>query len=103
MQQAAVEEYLFNKVVRRFQAEVKTQSLKEVTIKTSDYDAIEEGMTKCSKWLIGHDRSKNITDNRPAPCELREDVKKLRDFVTAIKTRRKTPEVKRQITAPEIG
>ena len=101
--EAAVEEYLFNKVVRRFQAEVKTQSLKEVTIETSDCDAVEEGMTKCSKWLIGHDRSKKITDNRPAPYEIQEDVKKLREFVRKIKTRRKTTEAMRQINAPKIG
>ena len=101
--EAAIEQCLFNKVVRRFQTEVKTQSLREVTIEKSDYDTIDQGMTKCSKWLIGHDLSKNITDNRPAPCELQEDVKKLRDFVSTIKTRRKNTEVIRKITAPEIG
>jgi len=101
--EAAIEEYLFNKVVRRFQAEIKTQSLREVTIVKSDYDTIDEGMTKCSKWFLGHDLSKKITDNRPAPYELQEDVKKLRDFVHAIKTRRKITEAMRQIPVPEIG
>lgn len=101
--EAAIEECLFNKVIRRFQAEVKTQSLREVTIEKSDYDTIDEGMTKCSKWMIGHDLSKKITDNRPAPYEFQEDVKKLRDFVSTIKTRRKVTEVMRQIAVPEIG
>ncbi len=101
--EAAIEEYLFNKVVQRFHAEVKTQRLNEVVIGKSDYDAIDEGMSKCSKWFLGHDLSKKIVDNRPAPSELQEDVKKLKDFVSIINTRRKTTKVMRQITAPGIG
>ncbi len=101
--EAAIEECLFNKVVRRFHAKIKTQSLKEVIIEKPDCDTIYEGMTKCSKWMIGHDLSKNTTDNRPAPLELQEDVKKLRDFVNTIKTRIKVTEAMRQIPVPKIG
>lgn len=101
--EATVEEYLFNKVIRRFQAEIKTQSLKEVTIEKSDNDTIDYGMTKCSKWMVGHDLSKKISDNRPTPQEIQEDVKKLKDFVTTIKTRRKITEKMQIIPVPEIG
>lgn len=101
--EAAIEECLFNKVVRRFQAEIKTQSLKDVVIEQSDYNTIEEGMIKCSKWMIGHDLSKHISDNRPAPYEFQEDVKILRDFVYICKTRRKTTQSARQIPITEIG
>ncbi len=101
--EATIEECLFNKVIRRFQAEVKTQSLKDVIIEKSDYDAIDVGMTKCSKWMIGHDLSKEISDNRPAPFELQEDIKKLREFVDIIKSRKKVTQTMRQIPLPEIG
>ncbi len=101
--EAAIEECLFNKVIRRFQAEVKTQSLKEVTIENSDYDTIEEEMTKCSKWMIGHDLSKQISDNRPPPYELKQDIQKLRDFAVTLKKRRKTMIAMQQIDVPEIG
>lgn len=101
--EAAIEECPFNKVIRRFQAEIKTQSLRDVVIEQSDYNTIEEGMTKCSKWMIGHDLSKQISDNRPAPHELQEDVKILKDFAHTMKTRRKTTQSARQIPIAGIG
>jgi len=101
--EAAIEECLFNKVIRRFQAEIKTLRLKEVAIKKSDCDTVEVGMGKCSKWMIGHDLSRKISDNRPAPYEFQEDIKKLKDFVHTMKTRRKTVKVPQQTPIPEIG
>jgi len=100
--EAAIEECLFNKAIRRFQAEIKTRSLREVSFGKSDYDRIEKGMTKCSKWMIGHDLTKKISDNRPVPYELQDDIKKLREFVNAIKTKRNVPNIQ-QIAIPEIG
>ena len=100
--EAAIEECLFNKVIRRFQAEVKTLSLREVVIEKSDYNTIEEGMSKCSKWMIGHSLSREITDNRPAPHEFQEDVKKLRNFDSSMRSRRKVLNMQK-ITIPEIG
>jgi len=101
--EAAIEECLFNKVIRRFQAEIKTLRLKEVAINKSDCDTVEVGMGKCSKWMIGHDLSRKISDNRPAPYEFQEDIKKLKDFVHTMKTRRKTVKVPQQTPIPEIG
>ncbi len=101
--EATVEECLFNNVIRRFQAEVKTQSLREVTIEKSDCDTIEEEMSKCSKWMIGHSLSRQISDNRPAPYEFQQDIKKLRSFVETMRTRRKTTKAMRPITIPGIG
>lgn len=101
--EAAIEECLFNKVVRRFQPEIKTLSLREVVVEKSDCDTIDEGMTKCSKWMFGHDLSKQISDDRPAPIELQEDIRKLRDFVSTLKTRRKANNSIRKIATPNIG
>ncbi len=101
--EAAIEDCLFNKVIRRFQAEVKTRSLREVIIEKSDCDTIEEEMSKCSKWMIGHSLSIQISDNRPSPYELQQDIGKLRNFDNAMKTRRKTTIAMQQIPIPEIG
>jgi len=46
--------------------------------------------------------TKKISDNRPVPYELQDDIKKLREFVNAIKTKRNVPNIQ-QIAIPEIG
>jgi len=101
--EAAIEECLFHKVVGRFQPDVKTLRLKEVYIEKADCDLIVEEWEKCSKWMIGHSLSRQISDNRPAPYEFQEDVKKLRNFANTMKRRRKTTIAMQQIPIPEIG
>jgi len=101
--EAAIEECLFYKVIGRFQPGVKTLRLKEVYIEKSDCDLIVTEWEKCSKWFIGHSLSRQISDNRPAPYELQEDVKKLRNFASTMRTKRKATIAMEQITIPEIG
>ena len=87
--EAAIEETLFNKVIRRHGAEVRTTRLTEVEVTTDNYRVIYAGMTKCSKWTPAHDRSKALDADRPSPDELVEDVGALQAFVNAVKKRRK--------------
>jgi energy-coupling factor transporter ATP-binding protein EcfA2 len=69
-----VEERMFNKVVTRFQKEVMTQRLTEVFVRTCDYKDVFIGMKKCSSWMIGHDQSESLDENRPDPEEFRNDL-----------------------------
>ncbi len=80
---------MFNNTVRRFSADVQTLRLKQVVVEETDYKIISKGMSKCSKWMIGHDLSKVISENRPSPVEFQSDIKELRDFTNSLKTRKK--------------
>lgn len=86
----ALEEVLLNGVVERFQVGVQTQSLKAVTdITAEDYAVLEAAMTKCSKWLPGHDKA--AADRTPVPgsAELKADIAALESWVNAIRARRR--------------
>jgi energy-coupling factor transporter ATP-binding protein EcfA2 len=101
--EAAIEECLFFKVIGRFQPGVKTDRLREVYIDKSDCDLIVEEWEKCSKWMIGHSLSRQISDNRPSPNEFQEDIKKLRNFDNSMRSKRKISKNVQKITIPEIG
>jgi len=94
--EAAVEEELLVKTIRRHCAEVQTTRLEEVTVTTEDYVEIDRGMTKCSNWMVGHDKSKSLSVNRPAPDEIREDIRSLDVFRNRIRDRRKQLGVERR-------
>ena len=87
-----VEELLFVKVVERFGRNVKTQSLHDIVYKggitEADYEAINEGMTKCSTFMFGHSEAIDINEGVPDFVELEEDLNKLKTYFTALKKRR---------------
>lgn len=82
----AVEELLFNEVVQRFDTDVKTQSLKGVTVTDDDYLRVYYAMKKCSENT--HDMPAAVNKPIPKPDELRQDIESLRDFVKETKKRR---------------
>lgn len=105
--EAFIEKTLLNQIVCRFSEEVRTQMVKSVEVTTEDYVAIEKGMSKCSKWMWGHDKSMSIDTNRPEPDELVADIailKKLNRDVNNrnTETRRKREERLKPPT-PEVG
>lgn len=86
----AVEEILLNQAVVRFRLGVETQRLKKVAdITQADIDAVEAGMTKCSKWEGGHDQAEEVNEPVPAPDKLKTDIDALDAWVKSIATRRK--------------
>jgi hypothetical protein len=84
----AVEEVLFNQVVLRFRDGVETKRLK-ADITQEDVDAIEAGMTKCSKWEGGHDQALAVNEHLPPPDEVKADISVLEGWVAAVETRRR--------------
>lgn len=70
----AVEEVLFQNVVMRFQSAIHTVQLKNVSVEISDYEQIEQGMSKCSKVTGAHDTATAIGNNVPDPDELLADI-----------------------------
>ena len=83
--EAAIEEVVFNKVLVRHGYEVQTLRLKQVGVTTAQYKTIDVNMSKCSKWMAGHDKSKKLDAHRPAPTEILSDIDTLNTFVKACK------------------
>lgn len=82
-----VEEVLFNGAIQRFGEGVSTLKLKEVIVSDDDYRAIEEGMTKCSKFE--HDAAVRVGRLPvPQPDELGEDIEKLETWRVLVIGRR---------------
>jgi hypothetical protein len=98
----AVEEYLFNKVVGRFQAEVKTLSLKGVSVSDDDYKTVFFAMKKASEYS-GHDRPAGRQPTVRTIDEMRADLEELRKFVKDVNARRTALEAARSAleTAPK--
>ncbi len=86
----ALEEVLLGGVVERFRSSVQTQQvalLKDIT--SDDCRTIQSAMTKCSRWLRGHDEAPAARTPVPAPSEIETDIKKLDKFIAAIRQRRR--------------
>ena len=85
-----MEEELLGGVVERFRASVQTRQVALLSdITQDDCRIVTTAMTKCSRWLRGHDDAPAARADVPEPEELRGDIDKLDDFLAAIRKRRK--------------
>ena len=85
----AVEEVLLNGVVIRFDRAIHTQQLNRLAdINNDDIQTIDEGMTKSSRFLEGHDEAGALADPVPSPDELRQDINNLQTWVSQVRQRR---------------
>lgn len=96
--ESSVEDDLLQAVVCRYRNSVKTLQLAGVTVEDHDVRTIDVHMSKCSTWMTGHDRSKALDEDRPAPDELLGDIKALRDFSSTVTKRR--DDLKKRRKAP---
>ena len=105
--EATVEEVVLYKTVVRHGNEVQTQRLKSVGVTTEQYKKIDHGMSKCSTWMFGHDKSKDLSVNRPDPAEVEQDINELNTFIRdankAAQDLRKEREAALEPEAPAIG
>jgi hypothetical protein len=86
----AVEERLLNGVVERYRNSVETHRAKHLgDICEEDCKRLDAGMSKCSRWLTGHDQAAAENAPFPEPSELEQDIKALEDWVEEIRKRRK--------------
>jgi energy-coupling factor transporter ATP-binding protein EcfA2 len=85
----ALEEVLLGGIVERFRPGVQTQHIGTIAdISTEDCRILEAAMTKCSKWLPGHDQAAAARAPVPEPTELKADIEALEGWVAAIRKRR---------------
>jgi len=87
----ALEEVLLGKVVERFRPSVQTQQVMMLAdIEEDDCRTLDAAMTKCSRWLPGHDEAAAARAPVPVPNVLRADIDQLEDWIDAVNQRRKS-------------
>ncbi len=85
----ALEEVLLGGIVERYRPGVQTQHVIAIAdITEDDCEALNAAMTKCSKWLPGHDQAAAARADVPEPVVLKEDIDGLENWVNAIRKRR---------------
>jgi energy-coupling factor transporter ATP-binding protein EcfA2 len=85
----ALEEVLLAGVVERFRPGVQTQHIGTIAdITPEDCGTLHAAMTKCSKWLPGHDQAPAARAPVPEPGELKADIEALEEWVKGIRARR---------------
>ena len=85
-----LEEVLLGGVVERYRPSVQTQQVALISdITETDCKALETAMTKCSKWLPGHDQAAAASADIPEPASLKADIDALENWLSAIRNRRK--------------
>lgn len=82
----AVEEVLFLGTVTRFDEGVSTQKLSYVEVMDTDYEMIERGMTKSSKFA--HDPALGAHLPTPHPDELLADIEELEKWRKSVESRK---------------
>jgi energy-coupling factor transporter ATP-binding protein EcfA2 len=86
----ALEEVLLCKVVERYRPGVQTQQVMAIAdITEDDCRTLEAAMTKCSRWLPGHDEAAAARAPVPGPDVLKADIEQLEGWIDAINKRRK--------------
>jgi energy-coupling factor transporter ATP-binding protein EcfA2 len=76
----AVEEFVFNKVVLRYDKAVKTQSLRGVVVDATIIAEVFTAMSKCSGYTDAHDGATAANKTLPPLSEMRADLSTLQTF-----------------------
>ena len=87
-----VEEVLLPGTVERYRNSVQTMRASQLSdICPEDCKALDAGMTRCSKWIAGHDQSAADNSPFPEPSEVKADIKAFDEWINRIRKRRKNP------------
>ena len=92
---APIVQLIYSQTLTRFIEGVSTQKLKYVIVEDSDYDTINIGMTKSSKYS-GHDPAAAAQLATPHPDDLKADIEKLENWRSAVEARKASVEARRK-------
>lgn len=101
--EAFVEEEWLYGVVSRYRNSVHTLRLMEIEIADSDVHLFNMNMSKASTWMTGHDKSKALHDDRPAPDELLADINALGALAKKVKNARDDTKKRRENQLKPVG
>lgn len=90
-----VEEDLFSGTVMRFRRSVETLRLKKVDFGDDEFVAVEEGMSRCSRFA--HDTPVEAQDPVPTHEEFLADIEKLDGIAKSVKAKAKVTEERRAL------
>ena len=86
----ALEDIVFARVLQRHRDYIDTKHLRKVTVLSeSDCGIFQAGFKKCSDVIDAHDPSSGRNAAAPAPNELMQDIKTLKDWVATLRERQK--------------
>lgn len=57
---------------------------------------IDFGMSKCSKWMIGHDNTVSLNVNLPSLDEIENDIKYIENYIKEINSRGRRNQKRRE-------
>ncbi|MEJ2884592.1 AAA family ATPase [Pedobacter sp. GR22-6] len=84
-----IEEVVLNGAIQRFGRTVQTQRLsKIVDLTETDYKVIDDNMSKCSTYFLGHDTAGALIESIPDAAEVQADVLLLEKFIADMRKRR---------------
>lgn len=87
----ALEEVLLAGVVERYRPSVQTQQISAVAnVPLEECRILEAAMTKCSKWLPGHDQAAAARAPIPEPSEIKTDIEALDNWIATVRNRQKS-------------
>ena len=86
---------LLQSTVTRFEEGVSTLRLRGVVVEDGDYDSVNVGMTKSSKFS-GHDPAMAAHLPTPHSDELRDDIDKLETWRASVEARKSIVEARRK-------
>lgn len=81
--EGAIEQRLFNGVVKRYQREVKTRSLDKVPIPARLRELVREAMSRLSAREVHHEATE-LTRSPPTPEDLEAEIEALRQFMLCL-------------------
>lgn len=84
-----VSEILLNDVVERYRPSIETKKVAPLhDITEADCQAVDEGMTECSRWIRGHDEALADGTPFPPPAALKTRIDDLENWAKNIQKRR---------------
>ncbi|SHI64929.1 AAA family ATPase [Flavobacterium terrae] len=84
-----VEEVFLNSTVQRFGREIQTKRLaKVIDLTIVDYTIVDDNMSKCSTYFLGHDSAGELIATVPDSQEFLSDINILEEFTKTIRNRR---------------
>lgn len=85
-----IEEVLLDNIIQRFGREIQTKRLsKLVDLTAEDYKKVDENMSKCSTYFLGHDSSGALIEEMPNAAEFLADIIILEEFAKEVRLRRR--------------